>query len=286
MFHLGIIAESFQRDFEESARLAKELGADGLQVYATEGRFDPYVMTERKRAQVRGFLQDMGLEISALCGDMGGHGFAVAEDNTLRVEKSKRILELALSLGTRIVTTHIGVIPESARSERYQVMADAMRSLGEYAESAGGVFAIETGPEKAETLRRFLEYVDSDGIGVNYDPANLYMVAHDDEVAGVQTLGKYIVHTHAKDGLRGRKYGPEQVYGFFAEGGIGDMNLAEYFTETPLGKGGVRFTEYVAALREVGYSGYLTVEREITGNPYEDIALAVDFLRPWTGKEN
>ena len=64
------------------------------------------------------------------------------------------------------------------------------------------MFAIETGPELAATLKGFLDDIGTPGIGVNYDPANLVMVSGEDIVQGVYTLRDYIVHTHAKDGKR------------------------------------------------------------------------------------
>ena len=39
------------------------------------------------------------------------------------------------------------------------------------------------------------------------------------------------------------------------------------------------FKEYLAALEEVGYRGFLTIEREVGENPGRDIAAAVDFLK-------
>ncbi|NJD01072.1 MAG: sugar phosphate isomerase/epimerase, partial [Ruminiclostridium sp.] len=47
----------------------------------------------------------------------------------------------------------------------------------------------------------------------------------------------------------------------------------------PLGEGNVNFTEYLKALDSIGYSGYLTIEREVGDNPERDIRIAVDFLK-------
>ena len=48
--------------------------------------------------------------------------------------------------------------------------------------------------------------------------------------------------------------------------------------EKPLGEGSVDFGKYLTALREIGYDGYLTIEREVGANPSADIAAAVKFL--------
>lgn len=106
------------------------------------------------------------------------------------------------------------------------------------------------------------------------------MVTKADEVAGVYAAGSRIVHTHAKDGRCNFYAGPEEVYGIFAEGGIEALNtVSTYFTETPLGEGEVRWDEYLHALAEVGFDGYLTIEREVGRDAAADIRAAVRFLR-------
>ena len=157
-------------------------------------------------------------------------------------------------------------------------MQAACNELAEYAHVNGAFFAIETGPEPAERLKTFLDGLSSKGVAVNLDPANLVMVTGDDPVQAVYTLKDYIVHTHAKDGRMLRKTDPRVIYDFFAEGGIGDLRLDEYFKEMPLGQGGVDFDGYMKALEDIGYTGFLTIEREVKENPAADIALAVEFL--------
>ncbi|NLN42036.1 MAG: sugar phosphate isomerase/epimerase, partial [Clostridiales bacterium] len=92
-------------------------------------------------------------------------------------------------------------------------------------------------------------------------------------------LKDYIVHTHAKDGIMKKKTDPEIIYNYFAEGGIEDMRLEDYFLETPLGQGNVDFPKWLKALEDIGYTGFLTIEREVGANPEKDIAEAVNFLK-------
>lgn len=278
-FSVGVMADSLRLPFAQSLSKCRELGADGVQLYAVEGEMAPEEQTPDKLALKRHLLADNGLEVSALCGDLGGHGFARAQENPAKIERSKRIVDLALELNSRVVTTHIGVIPTNAQSDVYKIMQEACNQLAEYAYRQGAWFAIETGPEPAVRLRQFLDSLDSPGVGVNLDPANLVMVTGDDPVAAVHTLAPFIVHTHAKDGVMLKKTDPQVIYDFFAEGGIGDLRLEEYFLETPLGQGNVDFDSYLQALREIGYTGYLTIEREVGTDPAADILAAVEYLR-------
>ena len=46
-----------------------------------------------------------------------------------------------------------------------------------------------------------------------------------------------------------------------------------------IGKGDVDFPAWVAALEEIGYRGFLTIEREVGDDPAKDINTAADYLR-------
>jgi len=276
---IGVMVDSFKLGIKDGIKKAKEIGAEGIQIYAVKGEMDPYNLTKEDRRELLKLIKENGLVVSALCGDLGGHGFAIKENNEVKIEKSKRIMDLAKDLEASVVTTHIGVIPEDENHPRYKVLQEACEELGNYAESVGAYFAIETGPEKAEVLKEFLDSLKSKGVKVNFDPANLVMVTGDDPVQAVYTLKDYIVHTHAKDGIMLKQTNPEIIYDYFAGDGIEDLRLEELFLETPLGEGSVDFKAYLKALRNIGYKGFLTVEREVGENPSKDIKAAVDFLR-------
>ena len=51
------------------------------------------------------------------------------------------------------------------------------------------------------------------------------------------------------------------------------------FEELPLGEGVVDFPAYLKALEEIGFKGFLTIEREVGEDPGRDIAAAVGFLK-------
>ena len=275
---LGVITDCFKGDVEYGIKCAKELGFNGVQIYATTGVFSPDALTEEKKAYYKKLLKDNDLEVSALCGDMGGHGFGIAKDNPERVEKTKRIIDLAVEFGAKAITTHIGVIPADKNDPQYKVMLSALTECGLYAKEKGVTLAIETGPEIATTLFNFLEDTKG-GVGVNLDPANFVMVTDQDPAEAVYLLKDYIVHTHLKDGKMIKKTDPKIIYDFIAVGGIEDMNLNDYFIETPIGTGSVDFDAYVKALKDIGYNGYLTVEREAGENPKADIKSGIDFIK-------
>ncbi len=276
-FPIGAIVESFRTETHEAIRLAAEIGVQGLQMYCTNGEHAPENFTREARRELLAYVKDHGLRFSALCGDLG-MGFGHKEKNPALIEKSKRILDLALELETNIVTTHIGVVPADPSHERYKIMQEACYALAEYADSIGAHFAVETGPEPAPVLKTFLDSLGSRGVGVNLDPANLVMVPNDDPVAAVYTLRDYIVHTHAKDGIHLVDCNPEYIYRV-VHPVPAELEGVQFYREVALGDGNVPFDRYLAALDDIGYRGFLTIEREVGPTPVEDIRRAVSFLR-------
>ncbi len=274
-FPIGVIIDSFRCDLKEAVKKAAQVGANGIQVYASRGEMDPDNMTAAKRKEFLDVVKSNGLVISALCGDLGGGGFTIPENNPWKIEKSKKIIEMAKELETDVVTTHIGVVPEDVNHDRYKIMQEACFQLAEFADSIDAHFAVETGPETSANLKRFLDSLGSKGVGVNLDPANLVMVTGDDPVQAVYNLKDYIVHTHAKDGKQIFYVEPEIVYGIKKDIIIED----DSFIEVPLGEGSVDFPAYLKALEDIGFKGFLTIEREVGDDPAKDIGNAVTFLR-------
>lgn len=274
-FPIGVIIDSFRTDTRTAIQKAAELGAEGIQMYSTKGENSPENLTPAKRRELLDIVKSHGLNFSALCGDLG-RGFFNKELNPALIEKSKRILDLAKELETDVVTTHIGVVPEDPTVERYGIMQEACFELSRYADSLGAHFAIETGPETSAVLKHFLDGLHSTGVAVNLDPANLVMVTGDDPVQAVYNLKDYIVHTHAKDGVMLYRTNPEYIYRVTPK--PEDIAGIEFFREVPLGEGSVNFAAYLAALEDIGYRGFLTIEREVGPDPAADILTAKNHL--------
>ncbi len=278
MFKIGTLADWFGVGLLEGIRESQRCGAQGVQIYAWN-ELNPLQATPRQVREVKAVAKECGQEITALCAELGGHGLEIAADNPQKLEYLKRTIDMAQELDCNIITTHIGIVPGDETSEKYKVMQQACSEIGLYARQRGAYVAVETGPEPVPRLCSFLDNCEG-SMAVNYDPANLVMVTNDDEVQGVYTAGSRIVHTHAKDGVCNFFAGCETVYGIFADGGIEALNtVSTYFTETPLGQGNVRWLPYLTALKETGYKGFLTIEREVNENAGADIRLAVDFLK-------
>jgi len=263
---IGVIIDSLKLGVKPGIQKAKELGADGFQIWCTDGEMAPDNMTKADRQAFKKYVAGLGLEISALCGDLL-KGFLNAQTNKEILPRYKQFIDLATDLGVRIVTSHIGQLPDDERHPSWAIGLEALSELGAYAVERGRVFGMETGPEEPIVLKRFLDKIGNKGVGVNYDPANLILYGPFDHIGGVTVLKDYIVHTHAKDGVR-----------LMSRRSVTDPKQSKSL-EVPLGDGSVAFKYYLKALDDIGYNGFLTIEREVGADPARDVAAAITFLR-------
>ena len=275
---IGAIAESLKKPRLEAIKEYGKMGIQGVQMYCGKEFVD---FSDAQIQEIIDTAKAANVEIVSICGDIGGHDFQIADKCMAHAEFMCSVVDTAVRLNCRIITTHIGVVPADKNDPVYPLMLKSIRYATEYAASHNCIVAIETGPEQPETLCAFIEDVNSKGLGVNLDPANLRMVSMADPVHAVEVLGKYIVHTHAKDGKVLEPGSAAAAYGMVNPDGTPRV-FAEKptkFLEVPLGQGQVPWSEYIAALKKAGFDGFLTIERECGDNPAGDIQLAYDFLK-------
>ena len=167
--------------------------------------------------------------------------------------------DFALLVGTPYLVTHVGFIPEDPNSAEYRSLVCDLRFLAQYCKNKGLSFLFETGQETPVTLLRTIEDIGLDNVGINLDPANFILYGKANPVDALDVIGRYVRGVHAKDGLyptTGRHLG----------------------METPLGEGKVNIPRLVSKLKELGYDGPLTIEREISGEQQTTDILAAKRL--------
>ncbi len=173
-------------------------------------------------------------------------GIVPREYRAERVEELKRGADFAAMIGVTDVITHAGFLPENPTDPLYPEVLETLTSLCEYYKSQGRYFLFETGQETPTTLLRFIEAIGTGNIGINLDSANLILYGKANPVDALDVIGKYVRGIHAKDG-------------FYPTNGM------ELGREVKVGEGKVNFPAFVQKLKEVGYDGALTIEREISG---------------------
>ncbi|MEA2515513.1 MAG: hypothetical protein QOJ59_5002 [Thermomicrobiales bacterium] len=103
--------------------------------------------------------------------------------------------------------------------------------------------------------RRFLEGFDPEWVGAIYDPGNMVWEGHEQYRLGLETLGPYLAHVHAKNS------------GWRQSGRRADGSRAWQAEWAPLDAGIVDLRGLFAALRQVGYDGWVSVEDFTTERP-------------------
>jgi sugar phosphate isomerase/epimerase len=256
---IGLRLESLGLPLRRGLQEAERLGVGGVQVDAV-GDLAPDNLLQTGRREFRNLLRAHNLELTAL-GCPLRHGLDVARDQEPRIERVHKVLSLSYDLGARVAIVQAGQVPEDANDPRTALLSEALRALGQYGDRVGAVLALETGLESGAVLRAFLDRFDTGGLAANLDPANLLVHGFDPYEAGRALHGK-IAHVHAKDARQ-----------------AGASRAAQ---EVPLGHGDIDWMQFLGALAEVGYRGWVTIERD-QGMSLAEAAAAVGFLRRFVG---
>lgn len=188
-------------------------------------------------------------------------GFGEPATRPERLERFQWGLARTKELGLADLMLHAGFIPEVGDPARKPFL-DTLSKVADLAGAAGVTVAFETGQESAALLRRTLDDLRSPHLKVNFDPANMLLYDKDDPLRVLDLLAPDIRSVHVKDANR-----PPQP-GVWGE-------------EVPLGRGQTNTREFVRALRRVGYTGPLCIEREVGTQEerFRDIEHGVRFLR-------
>lgn len=177
-----------------------------------------------------------------------------------RVNELKIGSDFAKMIGVEDIVTHVGFLPEVPTRTEYHSLVITLRDLASYIKNNGQYFLFETGQETPVTLKRVIEEVGTGNLGINLDPANLILYGKGNPLDAVDVFGEYVRGVHAKDGFY-------------------PTNARELGEEVALGEGKVNFPELIKKLKDVGYNGAITIEREISGEQQtKDIIAARELL--------
>jgi sugar phosphate isomerase/epimerase len=235
--------------------VAEELGIPTVQVHA------PHQQTRTKQA-ADNFLKkcsDAGITVTAVFGGFEGESYADIPTTaktvglvpeTTRAARSKEMKEIsdfAKLLSCKTVALHIGFVPEDRKGSNYKNLLDTTRDLLDHVSANGQQLNLETGQESADHLLEFIHDVERDNLYINFDPANMILYGTGDPIEALKKVGNYVRSIHCKDAKwaapneRGKSWG----------------------TEVALGEGDVNIETYLRTLKDIGYTGPLTIEREI-----------------------
>lgn len=270
---IGVMVELFQ-DTDVDGKFAelRSMGMESCQLVC----WDQKLMNENTADKVIAAVNRHKVEITAFwCGWEGPRVWDFYDGQltlglvpeAFRFERMKMLekgIDFAAMIHVRDVATHVGYMPENPYDPNYQGVLTCLKTLVNQCKKNQQNFLFETGQETPVTLKRAIQDIEKEtgkgNVGINLDPANLIMYGKANPVDALEVFGEYVMGIHGKDG----KYPTD-----------GHM-LGE---EVPLGEGKVNYPAFVAKLKEIGYAGDITIEREISGEEQKrDILMAKSLL--------
>jgi len=258
------------RDPAETLKELRDLGVRCGQL-GVPGDLDLGCATAWKKA-----LNDAGFTVYTVFAGFNGEsyadiptvertvGFVPASTRREREERTCAVSDFAKEIGAPGIALHVGCVPDDTGGEEYIGVRETVRRVADHAAKNKQTFALETGQESAEALLTFLIDVNRENVGINFDPANMILYGTGDPIEALGVLGQHVLSVHCKDG----DWPPKGVAGALGK-------------ELPLGEGEVGVDRYLYALKQIGYTGPLAIEREAE-NPEErmrDLRTAVSVLQ-------
>ncbi len=217
--------------------------------------------TPEQAEQFMARLEALNIQLTAVFGGFDGESYAdiptvertvglvPAETRAARLQEMKEISDFARLLGCEVIALHLGFVPHDTTSASYQEVVDVTRQLCDHATRNDQAVHLETGQETADGLLSFLTNVQRNNLFINFDPANMILYGTGEPIEALKKVGKYVRSVHCKDAT------------------WSDQPGVTWGREVALGEGQVNFEAYLTALRDIGYRGPLTIEREIPQEP-------------------
>jgi sugar phosphate isomerase/epimerase len=166
-----------------------------------------------------------------------------------RLKEMEEISDFARLLGVDAVALHVGFVSHDTADPQYGELVAAVSRLCAHCWANGQNLHLETGQEDADSLLRFLANVGRDNLFINFDPANMILYGSGEPIEALRKVGHRVRSVHCKDAKWAAR--PGQEWG----------------AEVPLGEGDVGMETFLRTLKDLGYTGPLTIEREIPQEP-------------------
>lgn len=269
---LGIFLKcTGKQDPKEALEAVRGLGLKMVQISKLPDRF--YSSDGAK--ELVAMLEETGIRADAVVAVYDGEsykdiaavretvGFLPEAQMAERVAYTKKCVDLAAALGVKIVTFHMGFLPEDPEDATYQRMLDALSDVAQYAATKSVTISLETGQESAEELLALIGRVNGAEVKVNFDMANLVLYGKDDPPSALRKLLGKTTSIHIKDGTL-------------------PADADHLGQEQRLGEGVANVKECLRILKEAGFDGPLVIEnyvaRRYQSEPVDELRRARSFV--------
>jgi sugar phosphate isomerase/epimerase len=252
--------------------VAKELEVPSIQLHTPHAAGRTPQAAEKFLRQ----LDDFGIELTCVFGGFDGESYAdiptvektiglvPVATRSARLIEMKEISDFSRLLGCGAIGLHLGVVPHDTKSQEYAEVVDAARKICDHASLNEQNVHLETGQESADALMQFINDVQRANLFINFDPANMILYGMGEPIPALKQVGSHVRSVHCKDAT------------------WSDQPGVTWGAEVPLGKGAVDMRAYLTTLKEIGYTGPLTIEREIPQDrdrQKEEIRHATELLK-------
>ncbi|MEE2641040.1 MAG: sugar phosphate isomerase/epimerase family protein [Planctomycetota bacterium] len=253
---IGVFA-SIDAGLGVKLEVASELGIPTIQLHAPAQE----TRTPENAEAFLARLAELGITLTAVFGGFEGESYAdiptvektvglvPGETRAARTQEMKEIADFAKLLNCSVVALHLGFVPHDTSCELYQEILGITREICDHCRANGQALHLETGQETADGLLQFLQDVERDNLFVNFDPANMILYGTGEPIEALKKIGQYVRSIHCKDAT------------------WADQPGKEWGAEVALGEGDVGMETYLSTLKDLGYTGPLTIEREIPQDP-------------------
>ncbi len=253
---IGVFA-SIDAGLGVKLEVAQELGIPTVQLHAPQRATRTPENAEKFLAR----LKELGITITAVFGGFEGESYAdiptvrrtvglvPPEARATRLQELKEISDFTRMLAVDVLGLHVGFVPDDPSDPLYPEVVEVTQEVCDHCKQNGQNFHLETGQEQADTLLRFIADVGRDNLLINFDPANMILYGTGEPIEALRKVGHLVRSVHCKDGKWSDKPGEE------------------WGTEVPFGEGEVGAESFLRTLKEIGYDGALTIEREIPQEP-------------------
>jgi sugar phosphate isomerase/epimerase len=259
--------------------VAHELGVPTIQLHAPAKE----TRTAENAEKFLAYLSELGITLTAVFGGFEGESYAdiptVVETvgivppalRAARVQEMKEIADFAHMLQCDVVALHLGFIPHDKSDPLYGDVVEVTRDILDHCKHNNQNLHLETGQETAAGLLEFISDVKRDNLFINFDPANMILYGTGEPIEALRQVGALVRSVHCKDAT------------------WADNPGVEWGAEVALNDGAVGMEDYLRTLDEIGYTGPLTIEREIPQDPERqkaEIGNAVNLLTQLKNKIN
>ncbi|MDO8682659.1 MAG: sugar phosphate isomerase/epimerase family protein [Armatimonadota bacterium] len=255
---IGILTSPFNGETLETviAFAAKE-GFDALEVDAGPGKthLDPDKLTDQRAAEIKSLLKKNNIRISSLA----QYTNMTDADPAKREQTCNNLIaaiDAAAKLDVPIVCAMAGMpVPGKTKMQTIEEdVAQVYPPILEHAAAKGVKIALEnwyaTNIQHLGHWQKIFEVLPQENFGLNFDPSHLLWQGID-YIEAVDRFAGRIFHTHAKD---------TEIKDHVLKW-VGSQERGWWRYVIP-GYGRVKWGEYIAALKSIGYDGILSIEHE------------------------